>query len=210
MLHNALRRAGGLLDGIRRMVGGDLEVNIERMGETVTPILNPWGLPEWAALRGEALFSGWREKAGVAAENGYVGIVNTTPTGSGNNIIVVDGGLVRVAAATDVIVSLQLYSTLGVRETNNQQCPARDRRVANSGFSTARISVGGAAGALGTTATNLERIACSNAPNIVFSCTPVILRPGECLIVESALVNNNISACFFGRTRPFLPGELRA
>lgn len=208
MIHNALRRPGKLLVGIKNALGmAEADAGVERLSETLTPIINPWGLPEWASLRGEGLWAGWRLQSAVAAQNGYVGIVNPSTS---NNIIVVDGFHVRTGAVTDVTVSRQTYNAvLSLRETNNIACPARDSRFSAAGFSAARISVGGAAGLLATAAQTMESLASANAANIVGYSPPTILLPNEALIVEANTVNINISVAFWGRVRPFLPGEQR-
>lgn len=81
-LHNALRFIG-LQRGYRRALG---EVQLERAGETLTPVYSPWLLPEHAALRDEWLMSGLgNAAAGGAGTYAHVQLYNPTTS----NVLVV-------------------------------------------------------------------------------------------------------------------------
>lgn len=213
-LHNEIRK-GFISEAANRAIGRTREGGIERLGETMDPIINLWGMPEWAFLRGEFIWSAWRQQNAVAGQNGYVGIVNSQAglVANNRNIIIVEEAFVRVATASDVSISLVRYGgVLSLRETNHQACPARDTRWPVGGanvtpMSPARISIGGAAGVLSAAGQRLETLPASGA-GIDFRSVPIVLTPDWALIVEHNTVNDNISCVFAGRVRKAFPGEL--
>jgi len=79
--HNAIKAAGQFLKAIGISVGlGAEEEGVSRLGETLTPIFNPWELPETAYLRGERLEAGVFDVTGGAATIPEVLLFN--PVGS--------------------------------------------------------------------------------------------------------------------------------
>jgi hypothetical protein len=101
--HNELRR-GELSAAVKKALGDSRGGGIERYSETLTPVLDPWSLPEWAFLRGERLAGGRVAlAAGAATELGQVALVS--PIGLGY-IVVVEQATVDVPVATQIIVQM--------------------------------------------------------------------------------------------------------
>jgi len=66
-LHNAIKYGGQLLKGLAFAVGVDpQESGVERLGETLTPTIDPWTMPEWAYLRAERLIASAFDIVGAA------------------------------------------------------------------------------------------------------------------------------------------------
>jgi hypothetical protein len=204
-VHNALHRAGALIAGLRRMVGAGADVQLERLGETLTPILNPWGLPEWAKLRGEQLYAVTTLQAAVAGE--FAGIALDNPAGS-NAIVVVDAVKVsQVGAVADARLENMLTTAIsGTYLIVAQPGSLRDRRFRSTFGSIARIRQG--TDVTSTFGAQLEHRSCAVNADSPFSCLPVVLQPGESLAAILQTVNLTLRVNWVWRERSALPGEL--
>lgn len=208
MLHNQLRRAW-LGDAVKKALGvhTSTEGGLERYGETLTPVMNPWGMPEWAALRGEQLCAVRSFVAGVAAEYGGVALMN--PAAS-NSIVVVEAVSILSGAAEYVYLEIgvdTLYSGTYLTLTN-PSC-ARDRRFKGlSGLSRATFRQG--TDLSNTFGAQLEQSGTNTgfAPNSFTTSLPVILRPGDSLAVIGQTVNTSLTVSWGWRERVAFPGEL--
>lgn len=208
-LHNALRRYGSLINGVRRMVGGGADVQLERLGETLTPIMNPWGLPEWAWLRGETLWVVHRNVGAVVGEVSGAAVVN--PTGS-NMIVVVDGATFRGATAQSCTLSLQLRATIAATYTQGANAIARDSRTALRSPANFSLNVPPEVWTGSDAAVFTNALEIMNAGGTVgtgdLRSPPYVLRPGVGLAICGNAANIAVDVCMFGRARSALPGEL--
>lgn len=209
MQHNQLREATALIASLGRAMGerdGDWS-GIERAGETLQPIIDLWSLPEWAALRGETLWSVLFSQGKVAAEKGLVAVVNSSTSGC---IAVVDGLYVRTTDAAGAFNwFIATEAAVLAQEDAGGGINVRDRRMATLAggwlIGQLRVSRGGSAG---IAANILGNYATSTIYPLVVPLAPVVLRPGEAFCVEHGTVNLDILAGFSGRLRRAVAGEL--
>lgn len=176
---------------------------LERYGETLTPTLDLWDLPEWAYLRREVLF-GWEgSPAAVAGEFSGAALVN--PAGSGT-IVVVERIHAHAGATfatylsyvTEAVVTATFAAgALPVlRDSRNLNVPGR-----------ARFFTGSDPGFLATR--QLENIFVAANTLTPFSTgLPFVLTPGYGLVVQAGAVNNAFAVSFGYRERTAFPGEL--
>lgn len=87
-LHNELRDATSLLRGFRRLFGGtDPGLGVERLSETLVPIVDIWDRPEFAFLRDEFIWWTSRSDGLVAGQFSGVGIAGRTTTPNSLTIV---------------------------------------------------------------------------------------------------------------------------
>lgn len=210
-LHNALKRSP-IADGVKRAIGQHRqgEGGLERWGETLQPVVNPWGMPEWAALRGEQLCAVRSFQAAVAGEYGGIALMN--PAGS-NTIMVVED----ITVATDVVamnMNLEVVADSTISGTyavvTNPSC-ARDRRFkGTTGLSRATFRQGtDPANTFGAQLEQQSALVGPAAPTTRFQVAlPCIIRPGDDLLVVGQTVNVQFRASWGWRERQAFPGEL--
>lgn len=198
-LHNALQKYGILLTAYADALGESSSDKplIERLGETLTPIIDIWSRDEWAALFGEALW--WRSQfqAAVAANNSFAGVTNVTA----DKIVTVEGWAVDSAAiGVGSLVPAVVAPTIVAAPGGN----ASGRDLRYGGFA-AIAAVRGFAGseAAATLTNNWNRELANTMVPI-----KVVLPPGQNLAFENATVNAQLTINAFGRVRPAFPGEL--
>jgi len=194
-LHNELRR-GPLSNALSAAVGDTRGGGLERYGETLDPVIDLWEKPEWAFLRGENLCGFVRSQAAVAAEFGVVGLAN--PAGS-DMIVVAEFAEGRGAAfdlemsSDDALIATAAVATGGV---------SRDRRNPAPNFlSRALLRTGSDAASIGQPID--EKSDSEPMKNL-----PVILPPGQALILRALTVNVAVVTIWGWRERTAFPGEL--
>jgi len=201
-IHNEIRK-GWLSDAVNRALGRTREGGIERVGETVDAIMNPWGLPEWAFLRGERLCAIWRSQGAVAGEFSYIGLLN--PTGS-NSLVVIEAASIQSSASGQGFAQLTLEAT--ALATLGSQAPGnvRDRRNTPASTTTAQTIIGSdVSSGVGVA---LENRRTAVATNMDFQHLPVVLAPGHVYLMAWATVNVGIDGNFMWRERKAYPGEI--
>lgn len=119
-VHNSLDRATDLTRGIRRavgMVGPD--GGVERLGETLTPIMDVWSRPEWNALRGDWLQ--WCFAAVGAGGAGTRSIARLRPVSTSKMLVVVHLIECNTAFLIQNALAADLPTNIGVgqRDTRN-------------------------------------------------------------------------------------------
>lgn len=206
-LHNALNR-GDLSSALLRALGNTRGAEgLERIGETLTPIIHLWGLPEWAYLRHERLAASATFGAAVVAEFAAVGVLN--PVGSGMLVVVEAISVSNGAAAGQYLIkqatSAVVLATLAVTTTGF----VRDRRWMDSASFLPRAqSLTGTdvAAIVGTTHEEMRVGANVSAPAVV--CVPIVIPPGHAVIVNNTATNVGFTASIAWRERQAYPSEL--
>lgn len=208
-VHNGLNNSW-LGDAVKRAINASKsDGTVERFGETLMPVLNPWGMPEWAAIRGEQLCAVRTIVTAVAAEFGAIALMN--PIGS-NLIVVVEAvdfqcTTTGLKAFLEVVPDTTIAATLAT--VTNPTC-ARDRRFKGlSGLSRATFRQG--TDPTNTFGAQLESqnyasVGASFAPFV--TSLPVILKPGDDLMVIAQVVNLALEVNWGWRERQAFVGEL--
>lgn len=169
---------------------------LERFSETLDVVMNPWGMPEWAFLRGERLQGFAASVGAIAGEFGAAALIN--PAGS-NAIIVVESVLALVGYVVQLAQEATWAATLTTVLPGGIFRDTRWPPTALGGA--ARIRTGSdASNALGTSI-DIQR----STPSIAL---PVVLSPGWGLAVFSDTVNIVLPYMFAWRDRRAYPGEL--
>jgi hypothetical protein len=196
-LHNALRGEPISLS-LRRMFGGDASLSVERLGETLQPVINPWDHPECRYLRGEVPFSASSTLGATAAE--FTGVALRNPSSS--NVIAV---ITEVSVAGAATMAFLGWGTSIASYGGTTTLVSRDRRVSgvphltcNHGSDTATQINGGV----------IERLQGAAAETRYFKAVPLVLIPGFVLIIENATVNLGLEFNYVGYARPVVTGEL--
>lgn len=198
-IHNGIRYFVQLQRAYRRAMGEPGTWGMERGGETLTPTINLWQLPEWTHLRDERRGVEVETDAAVAGQRSHVGLRN--PTGS-RMIVVVDRVEINSSTSRDVGLAVR---AVGAVDTNNQAGPALDTRVGTaSQLLRTQIVTLTQVGAAATIAWNRRVLANTVAE---FNCGWV-LSPGFELLALPAVDNEVIQANFIFRERQAVPGEL--
>lgn len=206
--HNELRR-GALSAAFTRAVG-DMRGSggIERYGETLTPVLDLWSLPEWLFLRGERGYAFPVVGPAVAAEFGAAAVVN--PAGSGFLLVVekltVDAGAFAGSSVLNVEVNTEaiIAATLGTVSGFN----VLDTRwfAATGTFGAGVARVGSDPGVIGLPLES-ARVPAGNMPESKVAL-PYTLHPGFGLVARFGTVNTAFLANFRVRERRAFPSEL--
>lgn len=203
-VHNEIRK-GTLSEAVQRALGVTRsEGGVERFGETIQPIMHPWGLPEWAYLRKEKLCAISRVAAPVAGEFGYSAIIN--PANSELIAVIETVGVQPGAVALNVTLQMQteaaILSTLTVASKGN----VRDRRWPQP-FSLCDVASGtDVSSGIGVT---LEIGQVPVIQTWLFAAAlPIVLTPGWGVLAGAQTVNVQIVVNFGWRERQAYPGEL--
>ena len=187
--HNAIDRANEMLRGLRNIVGMS-EGGVERFGETLTPVLDAWRLPEHRVPRGEYP---WTIRYPVAAG---AGVYSTFEVGAVDNtwLVMVD------AVYPTSIVNLRWHSAPAVGAVGNEACRSRDSRHGFLDFLQMYH---------GTTASAPNASMMRLVPNI-WNPVEIVLSKQYLLQIRGEAVNTAIDICAVGRVRQVYPGELEA
>lgn len=207
MIHNGIKYAPELAQGIGVAAGLDLSGGgVERLSETIHPVLNPWGMPEWAWQRREKLCGLKRlVAAGGAGTFGGVALSNTTP----GMIVVLEAATGFVAAAGSLTLYVALDADVQASFGSSQQGYIRDTRWNPVQVSQAVIRYGTPA-AVPTARGPIDEAyhPTSNSPLIFSTGLPVIIHPGQCAFAISTIANVQAIVNFGWRERKAFPGEL--
>lgn len=208
LIHNALSRAGAIQAGIRRAVGvQESEAGVERLGETLTPVMDLWSRADWAVLRGGRLCALSILQAAVVNEFGMAALRN--PVGS-NLLVVVERIGFDVGADMTCFLEMatvaEVDASLGTLTTGS----VRDRRESSSFFSRTQVATGtDLLSSLNAGAFVIDRIA-SSTDRFFRIAPPVILPPGQCVNIVGGTSNTALVGIFAWEERALLPGEVRA
>ena len=205
-IHNALSRAGAIQSGIREAVGmKEAEAGVERLGETLTPVIDIWSRPDWAVLRGAQLAGLSILSAAVALQFSMAALRN--PVGT-NQLFVVHRIGFDVGADMTVFLEMatvaEVDATLGTLTTGS----VRDRRRSTSFFSRGRVATGSdLLNSVNAGAFVIDRMA-SSSDRFFRIAPPVILPPGQAVVIVGQTVNTALVGIFAWEERALLPGEI--
>jgi hypothetical protein len=207
VIHNAIKYSSPLLRAYSRVVGlGEDEEGTVRLGETLTPVLDIWSLPEWAFNRGELIGVTRVTKAAVAGEFSIIGIL--CPSAARRRLVVVEkAGVVSTVAGgciLELCTEAQLNALTAAAQTVGS---SRDRRA---GADSATQTISGSAVAQTTGGRVIDAALSTTggtAGPFEFGL-PVILPPGFALAIVGRAANELIIATFAYREREAFPGEL--
>lgn len=206
-VHNALRYSTDLIRGVRRAfgLGGD-DDGLERLGETLQLVANPYDQPEWAFHRQEMLY-GFGQASGAAAGTQSFSMLRNTV---GSNVVLVVEEIWcsehNGTAQTLLIAPSTQLAGAGARGW------ARDTRanpglgVGTGAISTATVLVGTDITGMGTVANRMfVRLPANDMKQLR---VPFIIAPGEAVVVFNAAANISINVSWQWRERRAYPGEL--
>jgi len=206
LIHNALSRAGAIQSGLRAAVGmKEAEDGVERLGETLTPVIDLWSREEWAVLRNSRLCGLHVVQAAVAVQFSMAALRN--PVDSNRLLIVQRIGFDAGADMTcflEMATVAEVDATLGTLTTGS----VRDRRRSSSFFSVARVATGSdLLNSVNAGAFVIDRMA-TTTDHFFRIALPVILPPGQAVNIVGTTVNTALVAIFAWEERALLPGEL--
>lgn len=211
-LHNELRR--GILSRALTLALGDARGagGIERFGETLTPIIDLWDRPEWAALRDELFWVHGAIASAVVGEFSAAAVTN--PAGS-PFIITVEHFVMANPGATVTArwgygTAAQIITALGATSANPS---LKDRRpgVSRPTLVAEMVSLHNGsdavlANAIPTTA-ELYDIESTELQDAIVT-VPTILGPGQGYILACSTVNTAFKWAVSGRVRRAFTTEL--
>jgi len=147
--------------------------------------------PEWSLAGGETLWSGLIEQPAVAAEFGFCALVNLAASGV---LCIVEEVGPSVAA---FLIRLQTTAIPGFVAGQQDPGYAREFRLALTRISAARLDRGTNAVALGPP-TRLAMARRIGATGVSYN-QPIIVSPGQALVVEHTAVNVAFAVTFVWR-----------
>jgi len=205
-VHNQISR-GDLTQATTRALGVTREAGgIERYSETLTPVMNPWGMPEWAYLRGEALCGFLRVAPLLAAEFGVVGI--GVPAGS-NLIVVVEAAGFGGSAAMSAELQFMSDAVLSGTAATATAGVTRDRRAGGPSFISRALVRFGTDPAANIGSPVDRATMGANASIAQFGVAlPIVLTPGRAVAIVGQTVALDLTGIFAWRERLAYPGEL--
>jgi hypothetical protein len=198
-VHNALG-SGPLASALSRAVGDSVGPSgLERYGETLTPELDLWGQPEWAYLRREVLLGTRIFQAAVAGEFGGAAVINPDASGL---LVVVERASAMAAPQTLFNLGRAPSALVLATYASVARGLARDTRW-NIGPGLANTA-GQSLAAFGTDAAAVGALfasVVSGAGTFAdFSVgLPIILHPGQAVVVESITANLAVQIGFSWR-----------
>ena len=208
MIHNELKGFPEIDVAARRYLGTD-EVHLERLGETLTPIIDLLQIPEVAFHRGEILI-GTSEKvaAGGAGTFATAGISN--PVNSQRILVVEEFTAYEEATAVDIIdVVISTSAAAAALAGFVSHTPStRDFRWgvrSPVGLSFQAIPVGPPVGGV-----KVESIVSGSGIGVARLVTsiPHVLMPGRSLLVQVGVAVTAARASMKWRERPARRGEI--
>jgi hypothetical protein len=212
VIHNELRRST-LSKALKNFVGDSkTDGGLERFGETLTPVLDLWSLPEISYLRAEDLFT-WNEGvSAVAAEGGMAAITNPV---SSVQIAVLERVKVRGGLAAGAVMGLATRATIAATLTLANPPQSRDNRWAKTGavgepYHLVPLEMWKGSDPTLPFNTLLEETESLVSTLYVYYqlALPIIIKPGMGVWVQAQTVNVSMQVGFAGRVRKALPGEL--
>lgn len=203
-IHNQLYR-GAFSAALKNAVGDQKgEGGLERYGETLTPVVDLWSLPEWAFLRGERrVGGGFVQAAGGATTLAAIAVVNPA-----NSNFLVTFEVVRAQVPALAACTLALHTAAAIEAALTTVIIANniDTRFGNVNDPVAKVRSGGPVGSLGVF---LSRVTFpAGLPDEFPEAVGIVLSPGFGLVVQNTDDAAEVRANFVWRERAAFPGEL--
>jgi hypothetical protein len=187
------------------MFGGDHELNVERLSETLQPIVNPYEHVYCAIYRGEHLWAAVRNPIAVAGEFSGAAVVNPADSGL---LVVVEG-----ASARPSVTALQAQARLTTEAVIQAAYAASvstsvllDRRNL---ITVARTQTYAGSDPAAITGNMIEEEWLETTDFQPYQCLPVVLPPGQAFVLAFETVNVGGYINFFGTERRALADELK-
>lgn len=205
-VHNAIKYATGPLEALAIASGVSRDQSgTERVSETLHPSIDIWSLPEWAFLRSERLGAGRLFAAAVGGEFGIIALGNALGS---NAIVVVEAVSANCGANTvQLEVAADGPTIAATLSAAANFISARDRRwLATTGRVFGRTGTDPAS----TFGAQIEHQASTATLYVDFKSLPIVLKPGDDVLVICQVVNVALDVNFRWRERQAQPGELPA
>jgi len=203
-LHNALTR-GDLTKALKAILG-DMKGDggLERYGETLQPVVNPWELPENRLPRGEATLS--RAVAVAAGAAGtFAGAALINRVTHRNRLFVVEKVSVFCPATSQFRVGTTTEATADANFGNQLPGHFLDTRF-TVGTAAIRIGFGVPAGIV--TSLHMIGVALANTLVYIDELEGCVLHPGFAVFVQTQDDAADFNVNFKWRERVAYPGEL--
>src|SRR5262245_23715462 len=197
-IHNALRR-GQLSVALSASVGDSRQGGLERYGETLTPVIDLWGSPEFAYLRGDNFGAIFGSSGAVAAEFSFDALATTLTSGL---LLVVEA--ISVRGSTPIIVNHISRASLIATGAVVGAPQNRDERYrSDAAFFQQSMPVDHIQGTdpAGFAAAAHEEIVATAAAYFNAISCPHIIKPGGGLVVQGTTVNTSIQVNWRFRVR---------
>lgn len=207
-VHNGIKYATGVLNALALGTGVSRDqAGVERLGETLTPVIDIYSLPEWSVLRGEELGAVSITQPAVAAEFPIVAFGNLLGSG-----VILTLEAASFTSATVMSVGTELAADTIVAGTLGAAAfpvLARDRRFKNPakvgrGF----LKIGTDPAATFGVVLEINAVSTANQWTPFLTTFPIILQPGDDLLVIGKTVNASLGVSLKWKERQALPGEL--
>jgi len=197
-IHNALLR-GPVSRAVKAAlgVGEGGDAGVERFGETLTPVFDLWGLPEWAYLRDEDLLGG-----NIFQAAGAAGLFSQ---GALQNRALSDRLVVVEKVFTTETVRLRIADAAAITTVGFLEGGTTLRRDTRKGAGTV-IARGGAILAVAAVALPGSIIRAGRV-GANFEAVSVVLAPGDALVVANITSAADLTVSFEWRERLRFPGE---
>lgn len=205
MIHNAIKYGTALAGAIGRLVGlGDDEEGTVRLGETLTPIIDPWRFPEADFLRRERLGAAQETRNPDAANFSFVGLLN--PATSRMIVVVRQVIIPNANAAIANFFIARSRQTVTVLANLALGRP-RDTRYLIPGGTVTQSGDGVEAARTADADMIFVRIMIGDTHTLKVD---FVLHPGASLIVQPDAINTSVRASFVYHERQAFPGELNS
>lgn len=204
-IHNQITH-GALLKAYQKLVGLDRnEDGVQRLGETLTPIIDLWSQPEFNLHRGDQLMGGVVDATSAAGTLSELLLLN--PTGS--NVLAVTIRLrMEVTTSASIAYARLNQGTLPAGFVANNSGPVDFRDPKLIATSSSRCILAQAANAAIDGGIEFDRML-PLASTPVEDRDPIIIPPGQGFILRLTTVGaNRLIASARWRERTPLPGEL--
>lgn len=208
-LHNAIKYGTAILRGYSRAIGLDEgEEGAIRLGETITPVLDLWRLPEWAYLRADRLMGGAFDVTSIVTEVPSALLYN--PAASQLLGVVTRIMFQNITVATTFLLAFVRAAVIpaGFVVNNSGPLDTRDAQLIAAAGSVLQVAqdseVAGTTGGI-----NFDTISAVIGQRHE-DTQPIVLAPGTGLLLTGqANAVNTIRGSFRWRERAFFPGENR-
>lgn len=208
-LHNGIKYGTDLVAAVNVLSGVDpASPGVERLSESLTPILDPYARDDEAVLRREHLWGTTINSPAVAAEFSITAVVNPLANQIQGLILVVTKALFRGGGAAGSFMGWSSRALIAATLTQVGNAANLDSRFSNTLVPrTTPIETWAGSDGAATLSGNIEE-ELPLTPYSAFSFTPIMLKPGTGIYICAQTVNTSLQTKYRGYYRMALPGEL--